>query len=76
MVHEQFHTVHILERQLPPVSALGNISDHLKPHGTIPNSCGHGIWQSHGSGLNELLYEVSGATHGGIEERGEAILQR
>lgn len=36
----------------------------------------HGLWQSHGSGLNELLYEVSGATHGGIEERGEAILQR
>lgn len=36
----------------------------------------HGILQSHGSGLNELLYEVSGATHGGIEERGEAILQR
>ena len=36
----------------------------------------HGILQSHGSGLNELLYEVSGATHGGIEERVEAILQR
>ena len=35
---------------------------------------GPGTPESHGSGLDELLYEVSGATHGGIEERGEAIL--